>query len=97
MSEHKIKWQEVKDQQDTILERMAEGTQAISPEYFNEAILGFSFNAWGKTALCYSAELCLDLIKRNQGLDTEAASAQLAELALQFEPSTAPVFVWGLD
>jgi hypothetical protein len=97
MSESKLKQEAQKIKQHSVLDRMPEGTQALSPEYFNEAIIGFSYQAIGGVSLCYSAELCIDLIKRNEGLDTEQASEHLAAVCGSFVDANPPVFVWGLD
>lgn len=79
-----------------VRERLPEGTQVIDPPWFDEAILGYSFAPGGGVNVAYSAEVCLDLVKRNMGLDTEAAAQELGAIALRCE-GFAPVFVWGLD
>ena len=79
-----------------VRERLPEGTHVIDPPWFDEAILGYSFAPDGGVNVAYSAEVCLDLVKRNMGLDTEAAAQELGEIALRCE-GFAPVFVWGLD
>lgn len=79
-----------------IRERLPDGTQVIDPPWFDEAILGYSFTPSGRVNVAYSAEVCIDLVKRNMGLDTEAAAQELGAIALRCEVFT-PVFVWGLD
>lgn len=77
-------------------DRLPEGTQCLDPEWFDVAILGYSFNKDGGISVVYSAEACIDLMKRNLGIDTEEASKGLAFVAREFV-GAAPVFVWGLD
>lgn len=77
-------------------DRLPEGTQCLDPEWFDAAILGYSFNKDGSISVVYSAEVCIDLMKRNLGIDTEDASKGLAFVAREFV-GAAPIFVWGLD
>lgn len=77
-------------------DRLPEGTQCLNPEWLDAAILGYSFAPDGGISVVYSAEVCIDQLKRNLGMDTEAASECLASVAQEFIGS-APVFVWGLD
>lgn len=77
-------------------DRLPEGMQCLNPEWFDAAILGYSFNKDGGISVVYSAEVCIDLIKKNLGLDTEQASGELAAVSLTFSGTT-PTFTWGLD
>lgn len=77
-------------------DRLPEGTRLLDPAWFDDAILGYSFVPGGGISVVYSAEVCIDLVKRNHGLDTEAASLALADVAEKFD-GIPPVFVWGLD
>lgn len=80
----------------SIRDRLPEGTRVLDPAWFDDAILGYSFPFEGGISVVYSGEVCVDLVKRNLGLDTEAAGENLASVAAQFD-GVAPVFVWGLD
>lgn len=80
----------------SVRERLPAGTQCLDPEFFDAAILGYSFNKDGGVSVVYSAEVCIDLMKRNLGIDTKEASNGLAFVAREFV-GAAPVFVWGLD
>jgi hypothetical protein len=77
-------------------DRLPEGTQCLDPEWMDAAILGFSFSSGGGVSVVYSAEACVDLLKRNLVMGTEDASERLALLANGF-CGVVPVFVWGLD
>lgn len=80
----------------SIRDILPEGTKVLDPAWFDEAILGYAFAPGGGISVAYSAEVCIDLLKRNLGLDTEDAGESLASVAAQFD-GVAPVFVWGLD
>lgn len=80
----------------SVRDRLPADTQCLDPEWLDAAILGYSFTAGGSISVVYSAEVCIDLLKRNLGLDTEDASEHLA-IAAQGFLGVVPVFTWGLD
>lgn len=82
---------------DSVLNRFPAGTPVFEADWLNDALLGWAINPATKNcAAIYSWELCIDLCKRNLGIDFAAAGEYLAA-GVQQAGGNAPILVWGLD